>query len=83
MEVSSSDESELKDEFVSERGLVIVLPSNVEGRETDKDSGEENGIDSNHLNKNQLLPNAHVELNTSCGNVSVGITDSLVNEATK
>ena len=58
---SSSDESEFEDEFVSEGRLVIVPPSNVERRETDDDSGEENGIDLNYLNKNQLLSNAHVQ----------------------
>ena len=41
------------------------------------------GIDPNHLNKNELLSNAHVELNTSHGNVSVGIMDSLVNKPVK
>ena len=83
LEVSSSDESDFEDEFVSEGRLVIVPPSNVEGRETDKNFEEENGIDSNHLNKNQLLSNANVELNTPHGNVSVGITVSYVNEPTK
>ena len=76
LEVSSSDESDFQDEFVSEGRLAIVPPSNVEGRETDEDSGEENGIDPNHLNKNQLLSNAQVGLNTSHGHVSVGVTDS-------
>ena len=83
LEVQASDESDFEDEIVLEGRLVIVAPSNVEGRETDKDSGEENGIDPNHLNKNQLFSNAHVELHTSHGNVSVGITDSPVNKPTK
>ena len=83
LEVSSSDESDFEDEFVSERRSVILPPSNVKGRETNKDFGEDNRINSNHLNKNQLLSNAHVELNTPHGNVSVSITNSLVNEATK
>ena len=71
LEVSSSDKSDFEDEFVSEGRLVIVLPSQVEGNETDKDSREENGRESNHMNKNQLLLNAHVELHTSHGNVSL------------
>ena len=50
LEVSSSDESDFEDEFVSEGRLVIVPPSNVEGRETDQDFREENGSDPNHLN---------------------------------
>ena len=83
LEVSSPDESDFEDGFVLEGRLVIVPPSNVEGRETDKDSGEENEIDRNHLNTNQLLSNVHVELNTSHDNVSVGITDSPVKEPTK
>ena len=41
LEVLSSDESDFKDEFVSEGRLVIIPSSYVEGRETDKDSGEE------------------------------------------
>ena len=48
---------------------MIVPPFNVEGLETDKDSGEENRIDPNHLNKKQLFSNTHVELNTSHVNV--------------
>ena len=51
LEVSSSDELDFSDKFVSEGRLVIVPHSNVEGRETDEDSGEENGIDPNHLNE--------------------------------
>ena len=42
LEVSSSDESDFEDEFVSEGRLVIAPSSNVKGRETDEDSGEEN-----------------------------------------
>ena len=76
LKVSSSDESDFQDEFVSQGRLALVPTSNVEGRETDEDSGEENGIDPNHLNKHQLLSNAQVELNTSHDNVSVGVTDS-------
>ena len=83
MEVSPSDESDFEDEFVSEGRLVIVPPSNLEGRETDEDSGEEIEVHPNHLNKNQLLLIANVELNNSHGDVSVGITDSLVNKPTK
>ena len=55
LEVSPSDESDFADEFVWEGKLVIVSPSNVEGRETDEIFGEENGIDPNNLNKNQLV----------------------------
>ena len=69
LEVSSSDESDFEDQIVSEGRLVIVPPFNVEGLETDKDSGEENRIDPNHLNKNQLFSNTHIELNTSHVNV--------------
>ena len=52
LEISSSDDIDLEDEFVSGGRLVIVPPSNVEVRETHEDSWEENGIDQNHLNKN-------------------------------
>lgn len=40
---------------------------------------KEKGIDLNHLSKGQLLWNAHVETNTSHGNLSVDIADSPVN----
>ena len=83
LEAYSSDESDLEDEFVPEGRLVIVPPSNVEGHETDKDSAEKNGTDPNHVNKNQLLSNEHVESNTSQSNFSVYITDSPVKGPTK
>ena len=60
-----------------------VPPSYIERRETDKDSGEEIEQTQIILNKRQLFSNAHVGLNASHGNVSVGITDSSVNEPTK
>ena len=47
LKVSSSIESDCKDEFVSEVRLAIVSPSKVELRETHGNSGEENGIDPN------------------------------------
>ena len=84
LEILSSDEPDFWDEFVSEGRLVIVPPSNIKEREIAEDSGEENGIDSNHLKKTQKTKaNAHVEWNTSHSAVSVGITDSSVNEPTK
>ena len=49
--------------------------SNLKWCKTDKDSVEVYGINLNHLSEKQLLANVHVELNTTHGNVSLGITD--------
>lgn len=66
-----SDDSEHENEFVLNGNLVILPPQNIEGRETDEDSAEENEIDPNRLNKYQLLASAQVELNTTVGNDSL------------
>ena len=83
LEVSSSDGSDFKDGFVSGGRLGILPPCKVAGRKNDENSGEENETDPNHLRKYQLLSNAHVEFNTSHGNVLVVITDTPINESTK
>ena len=58
------------------RGRLVILPSNDEGdRDTDEDSGDENELLPNNLNRSQLLVGATVDLITSSGNISLGIGD--------
>lgn len=72
LEVSTDDESDGQEEYVSSGNVVIIPSSNVDGRDTDEDYGDENELVPNNLNRNQLLANAQVDLNTSNGNVSFG-----------
>ena len=58
------------------RGRLVILPSNDEGdRDTDEDSGDENELLPNNLNRTQLLAGSTVDLSTSSGNISLGIGD--------
>ena len=58
------------------RGRLVILPSNDEGdRDTDEDSGDENELLPNNLNRSQLLVGSTVDHSTSSGNISVGIGD--------
>ena len=72
LEVSSDDETDDEDNFVSRGNLFILPPAQVDGRDTDEDSGDEDELIPNNLNGNQLLANAHVDLNTSNGHVVIG-----------
>ena len=55
---------------------MVILPPNDEGdRKTDEDSGDENEILPDNLNRSQLLAGATVDLSTSSGNVSLGTGD--------
>ena len=55
----------------------FFLPSNDEGdRDTDEDSGDENELLPNNLNRNhQLSAGATVDLNISSGNILLGAGD--------
>lgn len=83
LDLSSPDESDFEDELVSQGRLVIVQLFNVQQGKTDKKYRQEKGIDLNHLSKDHLLWNAHVEINTSHGNLPVDIIDSPVNKLSK
>ena len=62
-------------DFISNWRMVI-LPWNNEGdRDTNEDSGDENELLSNNLNRSQLLSGATVDLSTSSGNISPGSGD--------
>ena len=50
----------------------LFYPSNGEGyRDTDEDSGDENELLPNNLNRSQLLVGAYVDLSTLTGNISL------------
>ena len=65
----SSDESS-GDDFVSTATLVLVPPQDND-RETDEDSANEDDPNPSCLNKDQLLAEAEVNLNTSKGNITL------------
>ena len=58
------------------RGSLILLPPNDEGeRDTDDDSGDENEVLPNNLNRSQLLAGVTAGLSRSSGNISLGAGD--------
>ena len=65
LDVSSEDVLSDEEDFNS-RGKLVILPQNDEGdRDTDEDSGDENEVLPNNLNKSKLLTGATVDLSTS------------------
>ena len=55
---------------------MVILPLNNEGdRDTDEDSGDENKLLPNNLNRSQLLTGATVDLSASIGNIWLGSGD--------
>ena len=55
LEVSSDDETADEVDFVSRENLFILPPAQVDGRDTDEDSGDENELLPNNFSLNQLL----------------------------
>ena len=54
----------------------LFYPSNGEGyRDTDEDSGDENELLPNNLNRSQLLVGAYVDLSTLTGNILLDAVD--------
>ena len=75
LDVSSEDDLS-EDEHFNSNGRLVILPPNVEGdRDTNEDSGGENELLTNNLNRSQLLAGGTVDLSTSSGNVSLGAGD--------
>ena len=75
LDASSEDDLSDNEHFIS-RGRLAILPPNNEGdRGTNEDSGDQNELLPNNLNRNQLLPGATVDLSTSSGNISLGAED--------
>ena len=68
LDVSSENDSS-DDEYFISRERLVILPQNDEGdRDTDEDSGDENELLPNNINKSQLLDDANVNLSASSGN---------------
>ena len=70
-------ENDISDDegFIS-KGRLVILPPNDEGdRDTDEDSGDENELLSNNLDKIQLLAGGTVDFSTSSGNILLGAGD--------
>ena len=63
LEVSLEDAYEDQD-FMSRGRLVISPPNDQDDRETDEDSGDENELLPNKLNRIQLLGDATADLST-------------------
>ena len=74
LDVSSEDN--LSEEDFFSMGWMVILPTNDKGdRDTDEDSGGENELLPNNLNRTQLLAAPTVDLSTSTGNISLGARD--------
>ena len=60
------------------RGKIGYLSPNNEGyRDTDDDSGDENELLPNNLNRSQLFAGATVDLSPSSGNILLGAGDEV------
>ena len=75
LDVSSEDDLPDEEDLIS-RGRLVILPPNDDGDgDADEDSGGENELLPNNLNRSQLLAGATVNLSTSSGNISLGAGD--------
>ena len=75
LDVSSEDDLSDDEDFISREKLVILPPNDEGDRDTDEDSGNENELLPNKLNRRLLLAGATVDLSTSSGNISLGTGD--------
>ena len=75
LDVFSEDNLSDDEDFIWRGKLVILSPNDEGDRDTDEDSGEENELLPNNLNRSQLLAGATVDLSTSSGNISLGAGD--------
>ena len=72
LHVSSEDDLSDDEDFIS-RGRLVILPPNDEGNNyTNENSGDENGLLLNNLNRRPLLADVTVDLITSSGNIPIG-----------
>ena len=70
--VSSEDDLSDDEDFIS-RGRLVILPPNDEGnKHTNENSGDENELLLNNLNRRPLLADVTVDLITSSGNIPIG-----------
>ena len=73
--VSSEDDLSDDEDFIS-RGRLVILPPNDEGNNyTNENSGDENELLLNNLNRRPLLADVTVDLITSSGNIPIGTWD--------
>ena len=71
--VSSEDDLFDDEDFIS-RGRLVILPPNDEGnKHTNENSGDENELLLNNLNRRPLLADVTVDLITSSGNIPIGM----------
>ena len=71
--VSSEDDLSDDEDFIS-RGRLVILPPNDEGnKHTNENSGDENELLLNNLNRRPLLADVTVDLITSSGNIPIGM----------
>ena len=75
LDVSSEDDLSDDEDLMSRRRFVILPPKDDNDRDNDEDSGDENEILQNNLNRSQLLAGATVDFSTSSGNISLGTGD--------
>ena len=75
LDVSSEDDLSDDEDFISEGRLVILPPNDKGDRDTKEDSGDENTLFPNNLNRSQLLAGAAADLSTSNGNILLGSGD--------
>ena len=75
LDVSAEDNLSDDEDFISKKRLVILPPNNEGDRDTDEDSGDQNELPTNNLNRSQLLAGATVDLSTSSSNISLGPGD--------
>ena len=73
--VSAEDNLSDDEDFISKKRLVILPPNNEGDRDTDEDSGDQNDLPTNNLNRSQLLAGATVDLSTSSSNISLDARD--------
>ena len=55
--------------------MVILHPNDEGDRDTDEDSGDENELLPNNLNRSQFLTGASIDLGILSGNISLGAGD--------
>ena len=72
LDVSSEDDLSDDEDFTSKERLVILPRNNESYRDTYEDSGDQNELLPNNLNRSQLVAGATVDLGISSSNISLG-----------
>ena len=69
LDVSTEDDLSDDEDSISRRRLVVFPPNDKSDRDTDENSGDENELLPNNLNRSQFLAGATVDHSTSSGNI--------------